>query len=657
MRRVITSYRERVVSATAVTADISTIKSRWFSSPSDGGDKNSNTYKVSPEGQSNLPKGFDDDSDLLDEHGVPKKLSAKKIEEVYFVRRANIEQMQQVYNAEIHTEMIDDVVVLNLPPLKSKSTTARTSPATGEDPASLELDTEIDIFGEKSVSQQSYTGSDAVSPKNTTSVISSGKHSKNADMVLDQYKRTTMSFVSNVEPDGIIGIGMGAGFGEMEDKRLGFLRPRKKDDSITASTDDDENKDIAHLPDEEKEKYLSPKTPEEKRIAKQRQLRKNQEQIASSLKKMNAFKGTTFSPNEHFLLVDLDYDRDSLLFGNTREEFEQNVRKMKTIIVEYTHWERRDNFYMWGTWILKIFFCYAVYDTWCSWRIRSLLMDSYDDFATIVTEDIDALGKRMESDLERAREELRLRPPDFQPLKQAIEKEKVRIRAEKEAQRVIKEEENRIIEEASKRLRGITAEEGSDGEAASADVISKAMEISRKGNKTHHPMDTSGAQEAEDEARMDKLKDDLMKYSELANLSPLMAHQGSNDRKATEGKGIISSTWQLTKDIFTFSGFRRGHAEQQQKYISETTGESTTSSAEKLGSQEAPVRSLTALEKQEEDERILAGMAYAVAPTSIDAVKAVRRLILPRSDDFAYIVRQEMLEYKAEKLAKMNFPR
>jgi hypothetical protein len=55
-------------------------------------------------------------------------------------------------------------------------------------------------------------------------------------------------------------------------------------------------------------------------------------------------------------------------------------------------------------------------------------------------------------------------------------------------------------------------------------------------------------------------------------------------------------------------------------------------------------------------EEDLSAFSYAVSPTSIEAARAVRRILLPRGDDMATIVREQMVQYKAQKLASLSFP-
>ena len=563
--------------------------------------------------------------------GLPRsELTPKQLEELYFIRKDDMEKMEAMYKESIPTEVIDgDVSVMNLPPKKRVVWTGSSSVEDGG--------FELDLFGEKKATNdvEAVVKDPNPATENTTVI------NDDTNNALGQYKRTTLSYVSNTEPDRIMGIGFGAGFGAVEDKRLGFLRPKQENPYLVSKVDEnDENKDIAHLPENERQKYLAPKTPEEKRIAKQRELRKHQEQIAQSLQKMNAVKGTTFSPNEHFLLVDLDFDRDSLLFGNTREEFEENVKKMKKVIIEYSHWERRDTFYLWGTWVLKAFFVYAMYDTWMNYRVKSLLAESFDDFTTVVAEDIENLRSKRDEDFERARMELKERPPNFKALRDAIEAERKKYREEK----------------------------------AAAHAEKSALGAKRT---TYHPMDTSRAQEAEETARMDKMKGDLMKFTELATSkdNPISTNydgaSSSADPNRQQGGDhtILGSTWGLVKKVVTFEGFRQSHKTTlpggsggtaqlaSEPPVANATLVDKATFTKEVPTITPPTIPRTASEKQEEDEAVLARLSYAVAPTSIEAVKAIRRIILPRSDDFTLIVRKEMLDYKNEKMSKMTFPR
>lgn len=53
---------------------------------------------------------------------------------------------------------------------------------------------------------------------------------------------------------------------------------------------------------------------------------------------VRSMSGTTFNKHEHPLLIDLDFAKDAHLYGNTREEFERNVRKMKQLISTFQRW-------------------------------------------------------------------------------------------------------------------------------------------------------------------------------------------------------------------------------------------------------------------------------------------------------------------------------
>lgn len=52
----------------------------------------------------------------------------------------------------------------------------------------------------------------------------------------------------------------------------------------------------------------------------------------------------------------------------------------------------------------------------------------------------------------------------------------------------------------------------------------------------------------------------------------------------------------------------------------------------------------------------VASFSYAVAPTSIESARGIRRILLPRNDDMVTVVQESMLRYKAEKFAALNFP-
>ncbi|EKG08577.1 hypothetical protein TCSYLVIO_000272, partial [Trypanosoma cruzi] len=119
----------------------------------------------------------------------------------------------------------------------------------------------------------------------------------------DAYQRSTRDFTSQVTPYGTTGVGLGAGFGAREDKRLGFLRPRKLQPFGGESS---------IVP-----KYDENGMPIEAGLTKEQLLKKR-------LAYMKSFEGTTMSHREHFLLVDLDFERDAMIFGKTREEFEEN---------------------------------------------------------------------------------------------------------------------------------------------------------------------------------------------------------------------------------------------------------------------------------------------------------------------------------------------
>ena len=141
--------------------------------------------------------------------------------------------------------------------------------------------------------------------------------------------------------------------------------------------------------------------------------------------------------------------------------------------------------------------------------------------------------------------------------------------------------------------------------------------IFRNGRLLNHPMDTSFIEAT-----------NAMKEEETKNrqLSLLAANVREDKNKDVTSRSFLGKS---------FGGlFGR---------LSTTSG--GTSSAT------APATDISRLSESD-----LAAYSYAVAPTSIDAVRTTRRMLLPRADDMFTIVKEEMLKYKADKLAALNFP-
>lgn len=130
----------------------------------------------------------------------------------------------------------------------------------------------------------------------------------------------------------------------------------------------------------------------------------------------------SIDPDEHFLLADLDPDKDALIFGSTREEFYENVEKTKKLVLGYQRWETKENHYYYMTWVLRLF-CFAYFfDVYRTYLYKELLANSYDDFVESVNDEIGSLEEKRERAVETACEQIKLHPPNFEPLIQIRER-------------------------------------------------------------------------------------------------------------------------------------------------------------------------------------------------------------------------------------------
>lgn len=352
----------------------------------------------------------------------------------------------------------------------------------------------------------------------------------------DTYKRSTTDFTSLVTPHGITGTGMGAGFGAKEDKRLGFLnlnRPLRPFTGIVGITDSPVRYDENGFP---VEKNLS--QDEARRLR---------------LEYLKSFQGTTLSNREHFLLVDLDFDKDAVLFGNTRAEFEANVTKLKKVILQYNRWERTDNFYYYSTILLKLLTVWVLMECLHQVYELRLLSTYYELFEEMTRCEIDNLESSRRQCYEQARAELSHNTPTFIPVLNAIQEEKRRV---------------------------------AEASLASA----KQQELppdSPLREREFHPMDTTGEEEFNKRKATEEQTRELRRLQQSA---------------ANEHRFTWRSIWH-----FFFP----------KKY-----------------------------DLLKED---FAQFSYAASPTSIGSVKNVRRILLPRSEDYTQVVREEMLRYRQEK--------
>jgi len=159
-------------------------------------------------------------------------------------------------------------------------------------------------------------------------------------------------------------------------------------------------------------------------------------QLMKPGEKLRALATGRYDPGSHFLMLDLDFERDSLIFGTTREEFYENVEKMKKVIIEYHRWERNDNFYLWGTRIAQVFTAFFVYDAWEQERFKLLLASSLDNTKHAHEEELEGIEQRRIQALQRALVELEVRPPNFDDL--LAEKKLVEARTEAEEKQAFK---------------------------------------------------------------------------------------------------------------------------------------------------------------------------------------------------------------------------
>jgi hypothetical protein len=237
---------------------------------------------------------------------------------------------------------------------------------------------------------------------------------------------------------------------------------------------------------------------------------------------------TERNADDHFLLMDLDVEKDAALFGADRELFYANVAQMKRVVVEYQRWERRDEFYTYATRALQAVSVALVYDCWEQRRHKAVLAASLGNFAECHEEDLATLAAKRAADVAKAVEDLRESPPDFRHV----------VAADADRRRL----------EAERKQRLADAVVGGGGAAAAA-ADAKPVD---------HPLDT---------------------------------------KRQDEGK---------RKDV---------------------------------------------------EERNVTALALAAAPTSVASVKALRRILLPQSDDWTSVVKARIAAYQKEKFRELDFPR
>lgn len=393
----------------------------------------------------------------------------------------------------------------------------------------------------------------------------------------DVYQRSTTDFTSLVTPHGTppVKSGLGAGFGAREDKRLGYLRPRQPLQPYTGST--------AVVP-----KYDENGFPIEEKLTPEQMMKKRKEYLKS-------FDGTTLSASEHFLLADLDFQKDAMLFGNTREEFEHNVTKLKNVIIAYNKWERTDNFYYYTTILLKLLTLWILMDSLQQFYELRLFAANYDDFVEAMESGIAALEQKRAADFADAARELQRHKPDFAPILAAIERERDRVQgveAQQAAAAAAEESSgSNPISITDLAWEALGANLGRNVAPAPAAPAATLSPLDLKAQGASHPMDTT--YEERQRAQEQKLEQER----EMRRLAAF------ND--AAPRGGVWSHVWTRAKGIFT-------HRE--------------------------PLAEVD-----------IARYSYAASPTSVASMRVLRRILLPRSEDVLQIVREEMVAYKKQK--------
>lgn len=396
----------------------------------------------------------------------------------------------------------------------------------------------------------------------------------------DAYQLSTTDFTSLVTPHGTppVKSGLGAGFGAREDKRLGFLRPRQPLQPYTGSTSIVPKFDENGIPIDEK---LTP------------------EQVMKKRKEyMKSFDGTTLSATEHFLLADLDFQKDAMLFGNTREEFERNVTKLKNVIIAYNKWERTDNFYYYTTLLLKILTLWILMESLQQFYELRLFAANYDDFVEAMEAAIAALEQRRTADFADAARELQRHKPDFTPVLAAIARERDRVEDMEalQAQQAIKaaaaesdDSRPRGIADVAWEALGANIGRGKTPERSAAAPSLSPLEMKASG--ASHPMDTTNEERFKEAQRKAEQEREMRRLSSYNDHAPR--------------DGVWSHVWGRVKGIFSTEG------------------------------------RLPAVD--------VARYSYAASPTSVASMRALRRILLPRSEDVVQVVREEMVAYKKQK--------
>lgn len=440
--------------------------------------------------------------------------------------------------------------------------------------------------------------------------------SAEGDASFDQYRKTTSDYLSKVSPNTLVGVGLGAGFGSRGDKRLGWLRSRQ--DHLTPMPPEEEYKALLKKSETEGVQDLpEAKTPQERK-----------EQIERLLKYMKSYDGMTLSHNDHFLLVDLDFEKDSLLFGSSREEFTKNVDKLKEVILQYNRWERTDNAYRYGTMFMKFATAWLLVDCLQTYLRFKVLRDSLDEFIVMTNETIESLKQKRLIDYEIAAKELEINPPNFAPVVATIVEERRRVREEAATKEREAQEAAAATQQALDALRGVSLPSTDAAAEASSlfgtDVLalpavsanatpaarSSAKTLSDEDRRLSHPMDTTH------EAKVKAFLEADERRKAMSQFAKKELDEAGRSKERRSAFGFVAS-------------YFRG--------------------------KDARVETSDGVLVEPLSQADFVHFSYAAAPTSIATVRSVRRILLPRSDDYTQIVREEMVAYKKQKDASEEY--
>ncbi|RNF02403.1 uncharacterized protein Tco025E_08402, partial [Trypanosoma conorhini] len=313
------------------------------------------------------------------------------------------------------------------------------------------------------------------------------------------------------------------------------------------------------------------------------------------------------------------------------EEFERNVTKLKDVISKYTRWERTDNFYYYGTLLLKALTAWVLMECLQQHYELKLLADHYDDFVEAMEETRSGLEEDLRRDLQRARAELQAHRPDFRPVVEAVRREK-----------------RRLLDAEAARVEGLRASTMDGNEGNNATGMSRVPGEGALAAGLGEALGTGGARGDEHAQPSSSPAPQRAPTQERASLVSTTAH----DRVK------VHHPMDTTHEQLYLSALQGQETEREMRRLQESAA-SSRASYSVVGALWRRIRgggggdSALVTPLQQED---FARLSYAASPTSIDALRAIRRILLPRSEDHIQVVREEMLEYRRQKEAKLVHP-